>query len=459
VFNKFLLEQKNGKEWSLAARYVREDRWGGQTNWTKQFRGGDSVYGENIYVNRIELLSKYEWPVKEKIITQVSYNLHDQDAAYGRVSFIARQSTAFAQTFWDKSLSAQHMVLSGINYKHLWYDDNTGATFKSDSSGNAPDQSSTLGMFVQDEYSFDSLAKFKLLSGIRLDYNTVYKWVPSPRLAFKWTPHYRLTMRANVASGFRVVNVFTEDHAALTGARTVVFTEKIKPEKSYNASLNCVYKMRLTQGRLLILDATAFYYHFFNKIYANYDLDPKLVVYRNLDGYAYSRGASLNAQLVTTSAFKITSGVTFSDVKNVSRDSSGIYNSSQQLNTTRWSGNVIAGYEFKSSAFRIDLTANWYGPQRLAIQPNDFRKEYSPWFTLINLQVNKKFKSGVECYIGVKNLLNFLPKDPLMRPQDPFNKLANDSNSNPNNYHFDTAYNYAPVQGIRGYLGVRLSLF
>ena len=53
----------------------------------------------------------------------------------------------------------------------------------------------------------------------------------------------------------------------------------------------------------------------------------------------------------------------------------------------------------------------------------------------------------------IKNILNFIPKDPLLRPFDPFNK--NIAVNNPNNYSFDTTYNYAPIQGIRGFLGIR----
>ena len=53
------------------------------------------------------------------------------------------------------------------------------------------------------------------------------------------------------------------------------------------------------------------------------------------------------------------------------------------------------------------------------------------------------------------NLLNFIPKDLILRPQDPFDKNVNDPISNPNGYTFDPSYNYAPVQGIKGFLGVR----
>ena len=40
----------------------------------------------------------------------------------------------------------------------------------------------------------------------------------------------------------------------------------------------------------------------------------------------------------------------------------------------------------------------------------------------LNLQITKKFKHNIEVYSGIKNLLNFTPENPLMRPFDPFDK-------------------------------------
>jgi outer membrane receptor for ferrienterochelin and colicins len=71
----------------------------------------------------------------------------------------------------------------------------------------------------------------------------------------------------------------------------------------------------------------------------------------------------------------------------------------------------------------------------------------------MNIQISKSFASGFELYAGVKNLLNFMPEDPLLRPFDPFDK--NITVNNPNGYTFDTSYNYAPIQGIRGFAGLR----
>ena len=104
----------------------------------------------------------------------------------------------------------------------------------------------------------------------------------------------------------------------------------------------------------------------------------------------------------------------------------------------------------------MDITGNVYSPMLLPVQENDFRPDHSPWFCLANMQVTKTFKNGIQLYGGIKNLLNFLPKNPIMRPFDPFNKTADVDN--PNGYSFDPTYNYAPLQGMRGFMGVRFAL-
>lgn len=452
-FNKINFIRKENREASIAARYVYEDRWGGQMNWDKNFRGGDSIYGESIFTNRAEVIAKYQWPVNDRIITQLSYNLHDQDSYYGTTPFMAFQSTAFAQTYWNKSVGRKkrHDMLIGLAYKNLWYDDSTPITEQNENTH-------TGGLFLQDEITLDSLSKHKLLLGFRGDYNNVYNFIPSPRIAYKWAPSYKFIFRLNAGTGFRIVNVFTEDHAALTGARKVEFVDKIKPEQSYNTTLNFIYKMKVSAASMIVWDASVFYYYFTNKIVANYDLNPDKVIYNNLTGYAYSQGASLNASLASPGNFKFNIGATYSDVQNINKDSSGKQVASWQLQSPRWSGNIIIGYNIPKHNVKLDITGNWYGPQRLPILPKDYRPQYSPWFCLLNAQVSKTVKDKFEVYVGAKNILNFIPQNPIMRPQDPFDKSANDASINPNGYTFDPSYNYAPIQGLRFYVGFRLTL-
>jgi outer membrane receptor for ferrienterochelin and colicins len=454
LFNKWNFVRKENREASLAARFVNEDRWGGQMNWNKDYRGSDSIYGESIYTRRWELVSLYQLPVKEKIMMQLSYNWHHQNSYYGFTPYMATQQVAFAQMYWDKELGKKHNLLLGATYRYTRYDDNTPATASADGLNNMPATTPLPGIFIQDEWKFSE--KQTLLAGYRYDYDRYHGSIHSPRLAYKFSPNPMNTLRASFGTGFRVVNLFTEDHAALTGARQVVIAEELKPERSYNANLNYVLKVPSGFG-LLNVDMTGFYSYFTNKITGDFDQDPDKIIYANLNGHAISRGAALNTEMTFNSPLRISAGVTWSDVYQLDDNGAGT-EKTVQLHAPKWSGNYLVSYTFPGD-FVIDLTGVYTGPMRLPVQPNDYRPEYSPWFTLANIQFTKKFDSGLEIYAGIKNLFNFVPKYALIRAFDPFDKTAGDPVSNPNGYTFDTEYNYAPLQGIRGFAGLRYNLF
>lgn len=454
VFNKWNFERKENRAASLGLRWVNEDRWGGEMNWNKKFRGSDEVYGESIYTKRIEIIGAYQLPLKEKIYTQFSYNWHDQNSWYGATPYKATQQVAFIQTYWDKTIK-DHNILLGASFRFTHYDDNTPATASSDGLRNDPAETPLPGAFIQDEWKINT--QNKLLLGYRYDHDKNHGNIHSPRIAYKFSPNTNNTLRASFGTGFRVVNIFTEDHAALTGAREVIITHSLKPEKSYNGNLNYVLKVP-TSDLLMNFDVTGFYSYFTNKIVGDFDTNPKQIIYDNLDGHAISQGISLNADLTFNFPLKLLAGITYMDVYLKEKDENYINRKVRQLHAPKWSGTFVATYTFPKNVI-IDFTGQWNGPMRLPIEPNDYRDENSPWFCIANIQVTKKFDNGIEVYGGLKNLFNFIPKNPLMRPFDPFDKNVDDPVNNPNGYTFDTSYNYASLQGIHGFLGLRYNLF
>lgn len=452
IFNKWAFKRPENKIASLAARYVYEDRWGGEMQYNKRTdRGSGDVYGESIFTNRAEIIGMYQLPTREKIFTQFSYNFHQQNSFYGENSYQAKQHVAFGQLYWDKEFKS-HSLLAGATFRYTYYDDNTPGTATSDGK-NDPMKTPLPGVFIQDEITFSPA--HKLLLGYRLDYDKNHKDIHSPRFAYKFSPNKRHTFRASFGTGFRVVNLFTEDHAALSGSREVVIKNNLNPEKSYNGNLNYVYDKTFGFGHLNI-DATAFYSYFTNKIVGDFETDQNLIIYDNLDGHAVSRGVSLNSAITFRFPLKVNLGVSYMDVFRTEKNEDNVEEKIQQLHAPKWSGNYTISYNFPKK-WTVDLTGNWYGKMRLPIQPNDYRPEYSPFYMLTNIQLTKTFKQ-FEIYGGLKNIFNFIPKNPLMRPFDPFDKNINDPVNNPYGYTFDTAYNYAPLQGIRGFIGLRYTI-
>src|SRR5690606_13166573 len=123
VFQKWNFTRKSNKLFSIAGRYFYEDRWGGEMNWNKNYRGGDEVYGESIYTSRYELMGTYELPVAEKMFFSFSYADHDQNSVYGNTPYMAKQKVGFGQLTWDKKLG-NHDMLFGAAFRYTNYDDN-----------------------------------------------------------------------------------------------------------------------------------------------------------------------------------------------------------------------------------------------------------------------------------------------------------------------------------------------
>ena len=86
IFNKLTF----GKKLSIATRFIYEDRWGGQINWSPEYRGGDSLYGESIYTSRFEIFGKYQF--NPKLSFNFSFNDHNQNSFYGLTAFNANRT-------------------------------------------------------------------------------------------------------------------------------------------------------------------------------------------------------------------------------------------------------------------------------------------------------------------------------------------------------------------------------
>lgn len=445
LFNKWNFPRQDNKTFSIAGRYVHEDRWGGEMQWNRGYRGGDEVYGESIYTRRWEFMGIYDLPGSENFSLSVSANGHDQNSYYGTTPFHADQKIFFGQLTWNKSFNRNDLLI-GAAHRYTYYKDNTPAALNGTHT-HLP------GIFVQDELTLHP--QHKLLLGARYDYNSVHGSILSPRLNYKWNSNDKTqVLRLGIGNGYRVANVFTEDHAALTGARDVVFLEDLKPETSWNGNINYVQKFYSSGGSVFSLDASMFYTYFNNKIIPDYESNVKQIIYANLDGHAVSKGVSLNIDWAHQSGLKAMVGATLMDVyseENGERE--------WQMLTEKFMGTWTIGYNLRSLGINIDYTGNVIGPMRLPILEgyDDPRPDKSKAWSIQNIQLTKHLKNNLEVFGGVKNLLNWKPTKGIpfliSRTNDPFEKI-----DDPTLLPFDPNYIYGPNQGIRGFVGVRYNL-
>lgn len=438
IFNKWrVLDNAGQEQFELGLRYYNEDRFGGVLDWTKDDRGSDSVYGESIFTKRYELLGTYHLPFKKiNLKLDFSANRHIQDSWYGNVSYGAIQQVFFSNLIWTQDLGKRHNLITGITNRYQTYEDNTPSF--TDERLYIP------GVFVQDE--FMATDELTLLGGVRVDHHKNHGLIVSPRLSVKKDFGSYTAFRLNYGTGFRQVHLFTEDHAFVSGSRDVLILEDLQPERSHNLTFN--FNHTYTQAGFGNFDVDLFYTYFSNKIIPDFDTDPDLIIYENLDGYGITRGASVSINHQFKIPLRMRLGATYMDVFEMSEDSLGNDTRVDQVFAPKIHGVFDLAYQWKKLGLSFNYNGRVMGPQRLP----EFGEEYdlpsrSPWYTIQNVQITKTFKSSpLELYLGVKNLFNYTQPSPLIDPGNPYGD------------NFDTSYAYGPLQVRRFMLGLRWSI-
>ena len=461
LFNKWNIHRKSKKQFIISSRYYFEDRRNGVQEFLKNgnyknLRGSEKIYGESIYTYRFELFGEYEFDFIEDFEVNYSYSKHNQNSYYGSDYYVANQDIFFTQFTLSKKYN-KHDFLYGLSIKNNLYDDNTIATEKvvdGDIRNNASNQFIP-GLLVQDQ--FKPSDKISLVGGLRLDHFKDHGLIFAPNFHIKYNPGQWLAFRLNVGTGFRLVNLFTEDHAFVTGQREVKIAEELQPEKSKSLILNTNYIYTGFNGSGNF-DIDLFYTYFSNKIIPNYDIQ-KYIIYQNSEGYSYSKGVSgaWNHSFLNGIAFTLNFN---HQVVKYTENNNNIKTMLDMEHSPRWTAGLNIKFPINNN-WSINTSSNYVGVMQL---PQVFdmlnngqiseisRPQKSKPFSIHNVNINGKLSNKNEVYFGILNIFNFRQKEsPLVAYNDPnYNKGFSPS--------FDTSYTYAPNHGAEVFLGFRLNI-
>jgi outer membrane receptor for ferrienterochelin and colicins len=433
-FGKTQVYRNGVEQFGITGKLYWEDRFGGLDEWTERDLGSSTVYGESIETRRAELMARGRLPFPD-VRAQLSYTYHDQDSWYGDTFYGARQHIAFGQLVWDPARRGNFDVMAGTSLRWDDYDDETPATPQSDTRV-------IPGVFG--EATWIPAERVALLAGARVDHQDRHGTIVAPRATLKVEPWRNGTLRGSFGTGFRIVNLFTEDHAALTGARQVVIAEGLEPEesRSFSANLNQIFELGVNN---MMIDVDVFHTEFTNQIIPDYDTNPNQIIYANLNGTSVSRGFSVSMnQNFGDIPFLYNLGFTLQDVyeESTAGDREAIPFAADYTGT--WGAQYT--FERVLGGLNVAYTGQLVGPMRLPefTEPEP-RPTRSQAFTQHDIQFSVEVNEGREFYLGVENLNDFRQPSPVIDPGNPFG---------PN---FDTAYAYGPVVGRRFFAGVRLT--
>ncbi len=456
LFNKWTFRNKFQKVSSVFGRYLWEQRTGGELQYRRNMRGTDERYAETITTNRLELMGNFALPIRKTDLNLMfGFSNHSGNAFYGQTKFNHTERNGYVQMVYDNKVGKISDLMLGVVYRFNYYDDNLLTTFDTTAgrNRNKPLVNHFPAIFLQDMIHVND--NHEILAGARLEYNSYFTNVAfAPRFDYKYMSTNKLNeIRFGIGTGFRTPNVFIDDKYAFTSGRSIELSENLKLETAYGTHLDYVRKVKNERFQAMI-QSRLFYTFIMNMVEPEIDFEKNVVEYENENAYGMNFGLNVMAD------FKFKIPLTFYTGINILGNF--IFEKEEDEDEWEWERpinspylNAVFGVQYTFA--KVGVTIDWNGllnsPMRMNVQENDPRSEYSPWYTIQNIQCTKRFKNGIEIYGGINNLFNVRPPQPIMRPNDPFNR-----NVGADGLVFDATYNYAPNQGVRGFFGIRYVL-
>ncbi len=283
----------------------------------------------------------------------------------------------------------------------------------------------------------------KVFSGQDRDDHNEFGFQFTPRTLVKYDITPKTILRANIGTGWRTVNVFSENIGLLVSSRDIVFAEALQPEKALNFGINLTQKFDTKNNRLSgYLSADFYRTNFENQIFPDYDSNPTKAILQNFTGTSISNGFQAELYLNFFERFEWKTGYTFLDVYREIGDT-------KQVLPFNARDKVLATFSYKplTNQFHLDMNVHWFGQQRLPdtrINPEEFqRPDFSNPYSVINAQFTYNFKS-FDLYVGCENIFDVRQHQPILSWQDPFGP------------YFDTSSVWGPTRGQEMYVGVRV---
>lgn len=445
---KYGNENQKGIFSHIGLRFLNEQRIGGQMAFNPETqKGSTSVYGQTINYNQPEVYTKtgYRFNDNNAIILSASAFYQNQNSFLGSVKYDAKQSNAYVNLQHEVLWKEKHLLKYGVNFRYQNLNENisfTDTLIQRTYAGLFNTKLVVPGVFAENAFHWNN-DKIVWIVGARLDHHQTFGYFFTPRTLLKYAINKDNTVRASVGTGWRQVNLFSENINLLASSRDVIFQEQLKPEQGLNWGINYTWRFEKENAEGT-LSADFYQTRFFNQFFPDYDSDPTKAYIRNFTGKSISNALQVEANFKFYKVFEFRTAYNFLDVFRIENGRKNVlpFNPKNRVMTA-------VSYRPKNNKWYFDVNAHWYDRQRLpntSSNPPEYQiPDYSNPYTLVNGQITFKIKQ-FEIYSGMENIFDFRQLRPIISWQNPFSK------------YFDTSPVWGPTRGRETYLGVRWKL-
>lgn len=263
-----------------------------------------------------------------------------------------------------------------------------------------------------------------------------------PRFNMRYLFAEDWTVRASIGRGYRFPRIFSDQSALFATAKIWDIENAIKIEKSWNTGMNIVGKPYIN-GEELEINLDAYYTWFEDQIVIDLDDDYQRVKVYNLNGRSFAFQTIGTISYPVLDQLRIKIGGKFTDAQ--TNYHKGLR---QNLMVPKYRGLISLDFESSDKKWLWNVSANFVGKMRLADKDNvpheliHDHTGYSEAYTQLQSQLTFTHKVW-EFYCGVENILDYTQHSAII---DPFNPYGS---------YFNAAEVYAPVAGIKPYIGIK----
>jgi len=432
-------------------RYMNDKKQTGELNFDpNRDKLTTNYWGSEINTERIDISTKvgYIFPDMpfQSIGFQNAFNSHNQESYFGLNQYNIKQKSYYSNLIFNSIIdNTMHKFATGLNFMYDKYEEFVNVTDYSRVDN-------SFGAFF--EYTYDNTNNFSLVLGGRIDNHNRLGTFFIPRLHVRYNPWEKGVLRFSAGRGKRSANIFAENQQLFASSRSFDILNTNGKIYGLNPEIAWNYGLSFSQGFKLFNRSSDVGFDFYrtdfqNQVVVDLYQGPQQVVFYNLNGKSFANSLQIEFNYELAKHFNLRTAYKYYDIQT---DYQYITQERPLQAKHRFFGNLEYQTHLLDDGkqWKFDFTINWLGKQRLPTTISnsglDSMPEYSPSFSVMNMQVTKIFSSIFEVYIGGENIGNYKQEKAILGSDNPFGTT------------FDTSIIYAPVFGQMYYAGLRIKI-
>ena len=429
-------------------RFMNDKKQTGQLEFDpNRDRFTTNYWGSEINTERVDISNKvgYIFPDMpfQSIGFQNAFNSHNQESYFGFNQYNIKQKSYYSNLIFNSIIdNTMNKFSTGINFAYDKYDE-----FVNQIDYSRTDNS--IGAFF--EYTYDNTTNFSAILGGRVDNHNRLGTFFTPRLHVRYNPWEKSVIRFSAGRGIRSANIFAENQQLFGSSRNFEIINSGGKIYGLNPEIAWNYGLSFNQKFVLFNRNGDFGFDFFrtdfqNQVVVDLYQGPQQVVFYNLNGKSFANSLQIEFNYELVKQLNIRTAYKYYDIQT---DYQYVTQERPLQAKHRFFGNLEYQTHLSDEGkqWKFDFTINWNGKQRLPSTISnsglDSMPDFSPSFSVMNMQISRVFSSTFEVYVGGENIGNYKQEKAILGSEFPFSTA------------FDTSIIYAPIFGQMYYAGLR----